>query len=217
MSFIIFGPGISDHLTLNQALSPSAMPSLPQAVVPVNVTRRVQGTDDDPTGREAWRDELAAGPAPRTPAIGAYESVRHAQRELGPVQFAEQIMTSPVLSLVPDARISEFRELCIRRKIGLVPLIDAQKRLVGIVTKGDLSRQRVRYTDLAPRAVYTIASPSVLTATTNTNIRELARVLLAQDIRGIPIVNDVGEVVGVVTRGDILRALVNYAPLELWL
>ncbi|WP_298220793.1 CBS domain-containing protein [Halothiobacillus sp.] len=56
-----------------------------------------------------------------------------------------------------------------------------------------------------------------MTATTNTNIRELARVLLAQDIRGLPIVNEAGEVVGVVTRGDILRALVNYAPLELWL
>lgn len=217
MSFIIFGPGISDHLTLNQALMPSSMPSLPQAVDPVNVTRRVQGTDDDSTGRDAWRDEVAEGAAHRSPAIGAYESVQHPQHELGPIQFAEQIMTSPVLSLSPEARIAELRALFTRRKIGLVPLIDAQNRLVGIVTKGDLSRQRVRYTDLASRAVSTIATPNVLTATTNTNIRELARVLLAQDIRGIPIVNDDGDVVGVVTRGDILRALVNYAPLELWL
>ncbi len=221
MSFIVFGPGISDHLTLNQALSPSAMPSQPQAVVPTNSTRRVQDTDEDHSGHDAWREELqgemADGAAPRTSAIGAYESVRHVQKELGPVQFAEQIMTSPVLSLMPDAPISEFRALITRRKIGLVPLIDAQKRLVGIVTKGDLTRQRVRYTDLAPRPVSTIGTPNVLTATTNTNIRELARVLLARDIRGLPIVNEAGEVVGVVTRGDILRALVNYAPLELWL
>lgn len=217
MSFIIFGPGISDHLTLNQALSPSTMPNLPQAVFPVNETRRVKGAEEEHSGRESWQEELADGATPRAPAIGAYESVRHSQRELSPVQIAEQIMTSPVLSLPPDARISQLRELCSRRKIGLVPLIDAQKQLVGIVTKGDLARQRVRYTDLAPRAISTIATPNVLTATTSTNIRELARVLLAQDIRGIPIVNERGDVVGVVTRGDILRALVNYAPLELWL
>ncbi|MGC8697442.1 MAG: HPP family protein, partial [Halothiobacillus sp.] len=79
-----------------------------------------------------------------------------------------------------------------------------------------------RFTDLAPRAVATIANHSVLTATPQTNIRELARVLLAQDIRGLPIVdapNDDAQkvVVGIVTRGDILQALVNYAPLELWL
>lgn len=217
MSFIVFGPGISDHLTLNQALSPSTMPSLPQAVAATNSTRRVRDTDEESTEREAWRDELADRVAPHTPAIGAYESVRQAQRELGPVQFAEQIMTSPVQSLAPDAPIADFRALITREKIGLVPLIDAQKRLVGIVTKGDLSRQQVRYTDLAPRPLRSIATPNVLTATTNTNIRELARVLLAQDIRGLPIADDSAEVVGIVTRGDILRALVNYAPLELWL
>ncbi len=214
MSFIIFGPGISDHLTLNQALAPA---SLPQAVVPVNESRRVLGADEDHTGSQAWQDEISDGKASRAPAIGAYESVRQVQHEVGPVQFAEQIMTSPVLSLLPDARISELRELCLRRGIGLVPLIDAQQKLVGIVTKGDLARQRVRYTDLAPRPVSTIATPNVLTASTSTNIRELASVLLARDIRGIPIVNDSAEVVGIVTRGDILRALVNYAPLELWL
>jgi len=217
MSFIVFGPGVSDHLTLNQALSPAAMPRLPKAIDPVGVPREVRSSDEDHSGSQAWQDALADATMPNVPAIGAYESARQVQREVGPVQFAEQIMASPVLSLPPDARISELNELCIQRKIGILPLIDANKKLVGIVTKGDLARPRIRFTDLATRAVSTIATPNVLTATTNTNIRELARVLLAQDIRGLPIVNDNGEVVGVVTRGDILRALVNYAPLELWL
>lgn len=221
MSFIVFGPGVSDHLTLNQALSPSAMPDSPQPVLPVDAVRPIRGTDEDDTGREAWRDQLSEEPSKEseahTSAINAYESVQYTQHELRPVQFAEQIMTSPVFSLKPDSRVSELRDLFTRRKIGLVPLIDAQKNLVGIVTKGDLSRQQARDTDLASKPVSTIANPHVLTATMNTNIRELARVLLAQDVRGLPIVDDNGEVVGIVTRGDILRALVNYAPLELWL
>jgi CBS domain-containing protein len=110
-----------------------------------------------------------------------------------------------------------LRPLFDEKNIGLVPLINQENQLVGVVTKGDLTRQRVRFTDLAPRAVSTIANANVLTATTQTNIRELARVLLAQDIRGLPIVDDQRNVVGIVTRGDILQALVNYAPLELWL
>lgn len=217
MSFIVFGPGISDHLTLNQALSPSSLPELPKAISPANAVRRVDDKEGTHSGRETEPETRKKTNKPLAPAVGAYESVRQTNKERTPVQLAEQIMSSPVFSLPPDAPISELRALCIQRNIGLVPIIDGQKKLVGIVTKGDLSRQRVRYTDLAPRAVSTIASTHVLTATTNTNIRELARVLLAQDVRGLPIVDDAGEVVGVVTRGDILRALVNYAPLELWL
>ena len=143
--------------------------------------------------------------------------MKRGQRAVGPVQVAEQIMTSPVLSLLPEASILVLRQLFEEKNIGLVPLINEENQLVGVVTKGDLTRQRVRFTDLAPRAVRTIANANVLTATTQTNIRELARVLLAQDIRGLPIVDDRRVVVGIITRGDILQSLVNYAPLELWL
>ncbi|OYY54944.1 MAG: hypothetical protein B7Y53_04995, partial [Halothiobacillus sp. 28-55-5] len=166
---------------------------------------------------EAPEQESPPNPPKFAAEVQAYRVVRHVQREVSPVQVAEQIMTSPVISLPPDARIFELRNLFDDKDIGIVPLINAQQHLVGLVTKGDLTRQRVRFTDLAPRPVATIANPKVLTATMQTNIRELARVLLAQDIRGLPIVDDRRQVVGIVTRGDILRALVNYAPLELWL
>ncbi|MHB9022322.1 MAG: CBS domain-containing protein [Halothiobacillus sp.] len=216
MSFVLFGPGISDHLTLNQALAHPVLQVPPQAIDPVQKTRAIQ-TAEQGAGFEVPEQESPPNSPKFAAEMQAYQVVRHAQREVSPVQVAEQIMTSPVISLPPDAPILELRRLFDGKKFGLVPLLNAEKQLVGIVTKGDLTRQRVRFTDLAPRPVATIANPKVLTATTQTNIRELARVLLAQDIRGLPIVDDRRQVVGVVTRGDILRALVNYAPLELWL
>ncbi|HQS03644.1 MAG: hypothetical protein B7Y07_08410 [Halothiobacillus sp. 24-54-40] len=216
MSFVLFGPGISDHLTLNQALAHPVLQVPPQAIDPVQKIRAIP-TAEQGAGFEAPEQESPPNPPKFAAEVQAYRVVRHVQREVSPVQVAEQIMTSPVISLPPDARIFELRNLFDDKDIGIVPLINAQQHLVGLVTKGDLTRQRVRFTDLAPRPVATIANPKVLTATMQTNIRELARVLLAQDIRGLPIVDDRRQVVGIVTRGDILRALVNYAPLELWL
>lgn len=216
MSFILFGPGISDHLTLDQALAQPVLQAPSRAIDPVEKTRAI--TPNEPDARGAGASPEASMPAPKFAAeVQAYQVVKREQRAVGPVQMANQIMTTPVISLAPEATILALRQLFDDKKIGLVPLINQENQLVGIVAKGDLTRQRVRFTDLAPRPVASIARHNVLTATTQTNIRELARVLLVQDIRGLPIVDDQRTVVGIVTRGDILQALVNYAPLELWL
>lgn len=217
MSFIVFGAGVNDHLTLDQALA-HPVRRVADPVDPTHPSRRVDDKDSPPeeqTPRPPRRQEI---PPQSGAALGTYAAVKkQTLREVGPVQFAEQIMTEPVHTLLPSASIHDLRNLFDHYDIGTVPLVDDQKNLVGVATKGDLTGQRVRFTDLAPRPVSTIATPKVLTATTTTNIRELARVLLAQDIRGIPIVDDKRQVVGIVTRGDILKSLVNYAPLELWL
>ncbi|MDA3875785.1 MAG: CBS domain-containing protein [Halothiobacillus sp.] len=218
MSFILFGAGMNDHLTLDQALIHQVRSAI-SSVDPIHRTRRVEDTDDQSAEQPPGQQGSHRHFSPQSgAALGTYEAVKkQTLREVGPVQFAAQIMTEPVRTLLPNSTIRDLRNLFDRYDIGSVPLLDEQKSLVGIVTKGDLTSQRIRFTDLAPRPVFSIASPNVLTATTNTNIRELARVLLAQDIRGIPIVDENRHVVGIVTRGDILKSLVNYAPLELWL
>jgi len=56
----------------------------------------------------------------------------------------------------------------------------------------------------------------VLTATPETQIREIARVLIEQRKGVMPIVDANAHMVGIITRSDILRTIVNQAPLELW-
>lgn len=214
MSFVVFGPGVSDQLTLNQALLQPVMNAAPRAIEPIARSEESRASDNGLAQQPPWHNR--APYRDRSGRLSAYSAVRAATDERRPIVLASQLMTTPVIALPPDGTIGDLRGLFDRYGIGLVPVIDAAEQLLGIATKGDVSRQRVRFSDLAPQAVMTIANPKVLTATTDTNIRELARVLLAQDIRGLPIVDAERRVVGIVTRGDILRALVNYAPLELW-
>jgi acetoin utilization protein AcuB len=56
----------------------------------------------------------------------------------------------------------------------------------------------------------------IFSATPATEIRDIARVMLEQDIRAIPILDGTRRPIGIVTVTDLLRGLANHAGLELW-
>ena len=56
----------------------------------------------------------------------------------------------------------------------------------------------------------------VLSAQESTLIRHLAKAICNHRIGALPVVNAENRVLGIVTRSDILGAIVNEAPLELW-
>ena len=61
-----------------------------------------------------------------------------------------------------------------------------------------------------------VMSSRVLSATPATEIREIAHVMLDEQVRGIPILDSSRHLVGILTTSDILRAIVHRSPLELW-
>jgi CBS domain-containing protein len=54
---------------------------------------------------------------------------------------AKDIMTTPVISVVPDTSVKEIARLLVEHRISAVPVIDGTQRLVGIVSAGDLMRR----------------------------------------------------------------------------
>jgi acetoin utilization protein AcuB len=49
-----------------------------------------------------------------------------------------------------------------------------------------------------------------------TDIRRIAAVMLDKGVDGVPVVSEAGRIMGIVSRGDILRAVVTDPPLSLW-
>lgn len=213
MSFTVFGRGVSDPVTIDEATSPGLLRP-PMMVEPVRAVREDRG------GTSFQRGSQTGGASAAGSLRAYYEASGAVNREPAPVSLAEQIMSKPPVTIGINDTVGGARDLMSDRGIGLLPVLGDDGRIEAIVTRGDITRQRIRYSDLAKMPVGAIARFDVLTAGPQTNIRELARVLIEQDIRGMPIVDqgeDPPRVIGVVTRSDILRALINYAPLELWL
>ena len=151
---------------------------------------------------------------------------KQAQQERRPAILASQIMAPPVVTLPPEATLSEAWELIRTKRFRHVPVVSRNNKLVGIISDRDLLLEAgnicstISPQDNAGQEQTTIQGlirRKVLTASPDTGIREIARILFEERIGSMPIVDDKGMLVGIITRSDILRTIINNAPLDIWI
>jgi CBS-domain-containing membrane protein len=142
---------------------------------------------------------------------------------------AKDIMTAEVVTVAPDAAVRDIAALLLERRISATPVVDAAGKLLGIVSEGDLMRRqdigtaghRSWWLDLISspetRAADYVRSHGVkaadvmttdlVTVAEDTPIGKIAETLERNHIKRVPVVTG-GKLVGVVSRADLLRALV---------
>jgi len=145
---------------------------------------------------------------------------------------AKDVMTSPVVSVEPDASIWQAVRIMLQRHISGLPVIDQHGRLVGIVSEGDFLRraetgtQRRRpswleflvgpgrladeYTRTHGRKVREVMTPDPLTVREETPLDEVVRTMEKRRIKRLPVVRG-DKVLGIVTRANLVHALAGVA------
>ncbi|MFE0020855.1 HPP family protein [Amycolatopsis sp. NPDC059021] len=128
---------------------------------------------------------------------------------------ARDVMTSPVITVDPSTTAKEAAEILSSRGFTALPVVDGDDRLIGIVTEADLIRDRVpadprrrggeRHTAPEPAVGGVMTTPAT-GMSPGTDVADLTRALVDSGIRAMPIV-DGAKVIGIVTRGDIVRVL----------
>ncbi|MFN3286207.1 MAG: CBS domain-containing protein [bacterium] len=141
--------------------------------------------------------------------------------------LARDVMTSPVITVTPDTPVKEIAQLLLAHHISGVPVVSLEGKLVGIVTeadllykerpeveeggllrlfrRGQLAEAERKAEGLVARDVMT--SP-VVTVTEEMPLREVAALMARRQINRVPVVRG-DQVVGIVSRADVLRALVR--------
>ncbi|SMH62709.1 HPP family protein [Azospirillum agricola] len=135
------------------------------------------------------------------------------QRRFGEIACAD-LMSRDVVAVAPDASLRQVWDLMRRHRLTAVPVVDAARRVVGIVTQADLTAQAMgdRPMGDGPRAggakraaaVMTAAVPSVSTATP---VSALIPLMSDGGLHHMPVVDAEGVLVGIVTQTDLLAAL----------
>ncbi len=122
----------------------------------------------------------------------------------------KDIMSAPVYVVSPDETVARARNLMLRHKIGRLVIIENNKP-IGIVTKKDISRRlnqaepqwrRRPIDDIPIRKVMTV---SLITIFPDATPRQLAELMSENNIGGLPVVNNKDEVIGIVTKWDLIR------------
>jgi len=213
MTFSVYGAGVRDNV-------PFTVPSEFEVVEELYPTTAVKKVG--PRGEEEEEKENLYR---QKSAQKAYQSTHHLQRERGLALHAHQIMTSPVVTLNLDTSITQAWSLFRERRFRHVPVVMENRKIYGIVSDRDLLRYAAVSGKIPPfsdnsieakTSIESLIKTRVITSAVDTEIREIARMLFEQRIGAMPVVTETGLLEGIITRSDILRTLVNHAPLELW-
>ena len=140
------------------------------------------------------------------------------------------VMTQEVIPVAADASVLQAGELMARYDISGLPVVDDEGHLVGIVTERDFlrpekttgDRPRPRWFEVlagrsippaAPdrfreRRVAEVMTPNPITVGEDMPLDEVVQLIELRDIKRLPVMRG-DQLVGVVSRGDLLRALVQ--------
>jgi len=146
---------------------------------------------------------------------------------------AMDVMTTNVVTVGPATSVQEVAKILSERSISGVPVVDAENRLIGIVSEGDLlhrvetgTERRVPrrrrswwldrfaadeelardYVRSHGRTAEDVMTREVVTVGDTTDLAEIANLLETKRIKRVPVVRD-GKLVGIVSRANLVRAL----------
>ncbi len=117
------------------------------------------------------------------------------------------IMTTQVVSASPDEKLSTIRDIFLNKRFHHIPITDEQGKLVGIVTSYDLMKLNIPLSEYDQTPVKEVMTTKVASLRPEELIGGAARVFLENLFHGLPIVDDDGKLVGIVTSHDVLEYL----------
>ncbi len=148
---------------------------------------------------------------------------------------AAEIMSTKVVTVSPKASLKEAIELISGNNISGLPVVDQENRVVGIISETDIvdysnSLHVIRLMDTAgwisPYAdvsnfftykkgyelltrtkVEKVMSQKVVTVKANDSEQEIAMLMKKRNINRVPVVGEKGELLGIVSRADLVSLL----------
>ena len=158
---------------------------------------------------------------------------QYGERAVGQMRFDLQVrdvMTAEVRSVRASVPVRQAVEALVGQAFRALPVVDDSGRLVGVVSNSDLvgrggleariellgvmgERDREQYlTRLPDRAVSAVMTSDPLTAKPTTTLAEATRLLSERRLKRLPIVEPDGQLVGILSRADVLRAVAEAFP-----
>ncbi|HWB49501.1 MAG TPA: CBS domain-containing protein [Stellaceae bacterium] len=143
---------------------------------------------------------------------------------------AADVMTPDPLSVGPETALVEAARLMLQHRISGLPVTDGKGAVVGVVTEGDLLRRAEtgtarhrtgwlaflmgpgrladEYVDAHARRVGEVMTQDVVAIGASTDLAEIVQLMEKRRIKRVPVVTN-GKLVGIVSRSDLVRALVH--------
>ena len=138
--------------------------------------------------------------------------------------LVQEWMTTDVIHISPDTSMMKASRLMKEKKIRRLPVVDETQRVVGIVSDRDIkdaSPSKANTLDmhelyylLAELKVKDIMTKNPVCARENDSVEGVALILMERGFGGMPVVDDNGKLVGILTESDIFKVLVTITGVQ---
>ena len=123
------------------------------------------------------------------------------------MKTASDIMTKNPSCVTPETRISEAAKMMRDSEVGILPVVEKEgsKKLVGVITDRDIAVRCVAEGhDSSKCPVREAMSTDVETARESDDVESVMNRMASEQVRRIPIVDDRGQLVGIVAQADVM-------------
>ena len=122
---------------------------------------------------------------------------------------AAEVMSPLVVTLSPDDDIYDAMHTLLKKKISCAPVLDDQRRLVGILSEKDCLRilSAEAFDGMPQGTVAGYMTGPVETLMPHTSVYDIVHRFLERAFHQMPVVDGEGNVLGQVSRRDVLRAI----------
>jgi CBS-domain-containing membrane protein len=131
----------------------------------------------------------------------------------------DDVMTKDVVAVREDTPYRDVVNLLISRRVSAVPVVDRSDRVVGVVSEADLlhkvERRRPRiietwrfrrdHAKAAGRVARDVMSAPPVTVLPSLSVAAAARRMRRENVKRLPVEDELGRLVGIVTRSDLLK------------
>ncbi len=128
-------------------------------------------------------------------------SIEDQGNEVRKVKRAENIMINDPITVTRDKTVKDILDLMQEYKIGGIPVVDGQQKLIGIVTNRDL-----RFEEKPSRPVGEIMTKeNIITTSAGTDLEEATHILQKYKIEKLPVIDKDNKLIGLITYKDITK------------
>lgn len=149
-------------------------------------------------------------------------------------KIAKEIMTTDVIVANKNDRIADVAELLIKEKIGGLPVVDENNKVVGIISETDIMQKETTVDsprvinffqgliflddmkkledDMKKIAAYKVEdlmSKDIVTVNENDTFDYIANIMIKESINRVPVVDKDNHLKGIICRYDIIKSMYN--------
>lgn len=143
--------------------------------------------------------------------------------------LVRELVTRDVVSVLDISALDAAVRVLAEQHVSPLPVVDADGRVVGILSEADVLRLHVATDPRAhlrrvddgraqpwPAAVHEVMSADPVVAHEASDVSDVARILADAGWKSLPVVGERGELTGMVSRSDVIRAL-STRDADIWL